>query len=642
MPWDSLTNPSIQLGIVKAVLSRAGISATNLFLNLRWMSRLVLETERDRTPITMDDYADVAGEYYPVGLGDWLFAVPPFAPASEERDQAYLAYLREKGIQEDVIARALQMRRCVPAFLDDCCGLILERAPRIVGFTTMFSQTVASLVLAQRLKELDPSLVIVFGGACCDGPMGAGLHRAFPVIDVVIRGKSEHVVAPVFHDLLAGGPVRPQPGLCYRVDGDSVTVEPVPESFPMSEVPVPCYDDFFAQLAESPLEADVSARVSLPFETARGCWWGAKAHCTFCGLNAEEMNFRSKPPQMVLEDLMALSSRYRRLDFFAVDNILDMHYFQSVLPPIANAGAQFKFFFETKSNLKREHVRAMSAAGVRSINPGIETFSNSILSLMRKGVTALQNIRLLKWCAEYGIWVKWNLLYGFPREEPEEYDRIAEIASSLFHLQPPDLNRLHVDRFSPYQVRPGDHGIRLVGPQRFYPLVYPADPASLQQIAYAFEFEYLDGRDPELYVAGLRRLVTEWKAAHAAGRKQLSYRRGPGFLRITDRRANTPPAEYTLDGTEALIYEACDAGARPAAIASALDTTLEEPPSAAEIAEFLDELVDLRLVYRERDRYLALATAERTRDHRMPLVADEDPMDGLVQLGARLSDRAVG
>ena len=35
---------------------------------------------------------------------------------------------------------------------------------------------------------------------------------------------------------------------------------------------------------------------------------------------------------------------------------------------------------------------------------------------MRKGVTALQNLRLLKWCAEIGITPAWNLLYGFPGE----------------------------------------------------------------------------------------------------------------------------------------------------------------------------------------------------------------------------------
>ena len=64
------------------------------------------------------------------------------------------------------------------------------------------------------------------------------------------------------------------------------------------------------------------------------------------------------------------------------------------------------------------------------LQPGIESLSTPILLLMRKGVTAFQNVRLLKWCAEYGIHVFWNVIYGFWGELPEEYARLARLTPS--------------------------------------------------------------------------------------------------------------------------------------------------------------------------------------------------------------------
>ena len=52
----------------------------------------------------------------------------------------------------------------------------------------------------------------------------------------------------------------------------------------------------------------------------------------------------------------------------------------------------------------------MRAGGMTSIQPGIESLSTRVLQVMQKGVSAAQNIQLLRWCGEVGINVAWNLL----------------------------------------------------------------------------------------------------------------------------------------------------------------------------------------------------------------------------------------
>ena len=116
----------------------------------------------------------------------------------------------------------------------------------------------------------------------------------------------------------------------------------------------------------------------------------------------------------------------------------------------AESDLEVELFYETKANLKKEQVRALRDAGVTQIQPGIESFSDSVLTLMRKGVTGLQNIQLLKWCTELVVRPYWNVLWGFPGEPAADYERMANIVPLLTHLAPPiGFGGLRLDRFSP-------------------------------------------------------------------------------------------------------------------------------------------------------------------------------------------------
>ena len=239
-------------------------------------------------------------------------------------------------------------------------------------------------------------------------------------------------------------------------------------------------------------------------------------------------------------------------------------------PRLRDAGYDLSLFYEVKANIKREQVALLRAGGVDWIQPGIETLSTPILRLMRKGVTAFHNIRLLKWCAEYGIRVSWNVIYGFPGEPPEEYARMADVVPSLTHLPAPSFYPLALHRFSPYHERPHEWGLEVVGPLPYYRFIYPVGAATLRDLAYTFEYRHSDGRDPETYVEPLRRAIGHWDAHSDAGFRSLRLRRGPGFIVIHDRRPGLEAAEYMFEDLEARIYLACDDGATAAEARAAL------------------------------------------------------------------------
>lgn len=614
MPWSSLAHPSIQLGILKRVLEQDRIKTQVRSYNLALMEHFAAQSQNSESRITVSDYVTIAVDFCTRGLGEWIFAVPPFREMQDADDQSYYDYLRASGASEATFLTARRMRDMIPGFLKSCADDILKTAPRIIGFTTGFNQTVPALTLSKFLKQLQPSFQIIFGGADCDGPMGAALLHAFPWIDVVVRGEGEAALLETTRALLSGEHIKPVQGLCYRREGQAVVVDRgASNKLSMDEVPVPDYDEYFSHLEVSSLRADLMPVVELTFESSRGCWWGQKAHCTFCGINGLDMTFRSKHPERLVDELVTLSSRYRWHSFMATDAILDMDYFRTVLPKLNESEVDFRIFYETKSNLKKNQLYLMRAAGVTQIQPGIESLSTTILKHMRKGVSALQNLRLLKWCREIGISVLWNIIYGFPGEPPQEYERMAELVKEISHFQPPSLIPLVIDRFSPYFDRPHEYGLKITGPPAFFPLVFPpADSVTsrFDDLAYRFEYEHVDSRNPQLYIGGLRQRIEEWVEIERVNGSRLRYLRGPGFLTIIDERKHLPQARYTLEGADAAIYLGCDAGASVASLTRDLAHHSYGPVSPDSVQSLLDELVALRLMYHENGQYLSLAIPE--------------------------------
>src|SRR3954451_17228322 len=117
------------------------------------------------------------------------------------------------------------------------------------------------------------------------------------------------------------------------------------------------------------------------------------------------MAFRGKSPNYVLEELGRAAKRYGIRRFSAVDNILEMSYLKTFLPKLIEEGAGYDLFYEIKANLTPEQIKLLSEAGVRSVQPGIESLNSHVLDLMSKGITGIRNVNTLRWMRYYGIFV---------------------------------------------------------------------------------------------------------------------------------------------------------------------------------------------------------------------------------------------
>ena len=452
----------------------------------------------------------------------------------------------------------------------------------------------------------------MLGGAACEGEMGVELLRRFPPLDYVFLGEADDAFPAVVRQLLAGLPVELPPGVLGRTGRSvadlSAAVDAEQRAFcNLDDLPYPDFDDYFARLRRSPLAGQFDPLFF--FETSRGCWWGQKHHCAFCGLNGRCLTYRAKRPRRAVEELRYLSARHGIRRACAADNIFDHRYFATLLPLLEEARLGVEFMFEMRAAVSREQAAQLRAAGMTGVQLGIETFSTPLLKRIGKGTTAMQNLQALKWFTEAGMLVEWNLLYGFPGEDPAEYAALAELLPSLYHLAPPQgCGRVRSDRFSPYFTQPEQHGVAHLRPSAAFAYAFPFPAESLARLAYYFDFDYADGRRVEDYVGPLLERVAAWR--DAAGTAQLRMiDRDDGVLLVHDTRPAAAQFQHRLTGAARAAYLLCDTG-----------RTLEEilacasafgPAAAAEssVRRMLQEWVDARIAIFADRRYLSLALA---------------------------------
>jgi ribosomal peptide maturation radical SAM protein 1 len=241
-----------------------------------------------------------------------------------------------------------------------------------------------------------------------------------------------------------------------------------------------------------------------------------------------------------------------------VDNILDMKYFKTLIPALAQKNdGRYDLFYEVKANLRQEQVAMLKMAGINTIQPGIESLSDNVLKLMRKGVKAIQNIQLLKWCEEYGIKAEWNILWGFPGEQPADYEKMAGILPLIVHFKPPHgASPIRLDRFSPNFITPEALGFKDIAPYPSYAFIYPFDSSAIFNLAYYFIYQYKEKQEVNSYTRHAKEEIIKWKSQHY-GSALFTVDKGD-LLLIWDFRPVAERHLITLTGLERSIYLFCD------------------------------------------------------------------------------------
>ena len=613
MPFGSITHPSLALGLFKAQLQEAGIPCQVHYFNLRFAQRIGFGAYE-----TIAMFKGVKTQ-----ISEWLFAEQAWGDSAGPHVDEFLELC---GTELGTIPKVADTRKwlqlvrqeVVPRFLRECVDQLAAAGNlQVVAFSCTFFQTIASLALGRLLKQVFPGIKLCYGGSCFLGEMGDELIHKVPWIDAVSVGETDDVIVPLLQALADDRPPTNMQGILYRRQSNEVIAsapyQPVTKEV-LDALPCPNFDDFFTEATAIGLEQVPQWRrlLFLPFESSRGCWWGEKHHCAFCGLNGDGIHFRAKSVDKVLNTLTHFAERYPITHAYrATDNVLQNSYVEEFFAalqtgPIGNAT---ELFYEVRVTLTRPQIRLMADTGVTCVQPGIESLSTHLLKLLRKGTTALQNVFFLKCCREYGILVNWNLLIRIPGETLDDYLQMEQWLPLLVHLAPPPggCPKVECHRFSPYFDQKG-RWLEHVRPVSWYRGLFPEDRIDLSRVAYYFDADWKNTLPDESYsklIAATLTWIHIWRDSEQL--PQLTYSAmSDGGLRLEDTRwgrANN----ITLSAVEASVYQAIDSPISLGQLAKKLENTAAGDLTPEQVAAVLERFISAELALRDKSFYLGIA-----------------------------------
>ena len=153
-----------------------------------------------------------------------------------------------------------------------------------------------------------------------------------------------------------------------------------------------------------------------------------------------------------------MANSYRCLRLAATDNIMANEYFTELLPKLAALDADLQLFYEVKANLRRDQIKLMAQAGIRSIQPGVESFNSPRPAVDAQGrhgdperaaaevVPRVRHRARTTTCSTPS-----------PAKRPTTTPSLDTLFRKLGHLRPPgETVRVVVERFSPLLLREGE------------------------------------------------------------------------------------------------------------------------------------------------------------------------------------------
>jgi ribosomal peptide maturation radical SAM protein 1 len=498
-PFAGTERPSLGVHTLQACCARRGLCVKVVYANLDMAAEIG---------------EDVFREFWHTSqamFGERFFSTAAFG---RPLDEDWFQILKLHLIQTDSAApwmgaqtswqgldRLEKFWKKVSAWVDEFVSDLLRYPCPVIGCTTSFEQTAASLAFLNSVKKQHPKITTILGGANCEGEMALGLYSLGDSIDYIFSGESEETFPSFLCSVVQGkkppaGVIRSEP--CQNLDA----------------VPPPKYTEYYEQyrfyLPDS--REAVDKQMFLPYETSRGCVWGQKRKCTFCGLNGENARYRVKSESKVLAELRQLLQEHPTRRVAMTDNSFPPSYLKSFVLQLAESLPHLSIVYEIRSSFTLEQMFLLRRAGITELQPGLEALSTSLLRRMNKGLTARQNVMFLRAARALQIRCAWNLLLAFPGDTEAEYVDTLNVIKAIFHLAPPNIiSPMSIERFSEYYRSPEKYGIHNLRPAKAYFLWLP-DHADISRLAYHFEgdFQHFARPDREI-IKQIFHTVGKWQ-----------------------------------------------------------------------------------------------------------------------------------
>jgi radical SAM superfamily enzyme YgiQ (UPF0313 family) len=340
--------------------------------------------------------ARIMGELAPVGILSLAAVLETrgFEPQVVDLNRVYYSWLRDSD------HNSIDFCRFAGAYF-------AARDFDFFGFSTVCSSYPLTLRIAAEVKRAHPNSVVALGGPQASVVDVATL-RAFPTIDLVVRGEAELALPELMDALTRSSSLAPISGITFRrdTDGEIVRNPDGPSVMDLDALPFPAFHLF----------PDIRFCRHFPLELGRGCPFS----CTFCSTNDFfRRRFRLKSPAHMIAEMRRVRETYGIdafelvHDMFTVDRKRVVSFCESLI----ESQEEFTWGCSARTDcIDEELIALMARAGCRGIFFGIETGSGRMQKIIDKGLELNDSAERVRSCDKFKINTAVSLMAGFPEE----------------------------------------------------------------------------------------------------------------------------------------------------------------------------------------------------------------------------------
>ena len=318
--------------------------------------------------------------------------------------------------------------------MENFLSFLADPAP-VIGLSCMANLLPFTLLAVKAIKKRYPGRTVVLGGVGTKGVEGKILGR-FPWGDIICRGEGERTGVEIMRALTDGGDLSGIVGVSYR-KGKTICHNPGrPRIEALDSIPFPAFH-----------RVDLQRYAGYGMMTSRGCPYP----CTFCSVvPVWDYQSYSRSPKNIVEE-MALLNAEAGVDLFLFQDEFFVSGKRQVMDfcrqlTRSGLGVEWKAFGRVDL-VDDEMMHAMADCGCLELRFGIESGSDRVLGLTKKGFTSAESLELIPRAIEIFPRVDTFFIWGFPFETMEDFNRTlfqmvsfrmmgARILPSLLSLLP--------------------------------------------------------------------------------------------------------------------------------------------------------------------------------------------------------------
>ena len=320
-------------------------------------------------------------------------------------------------------------------FFESLVKSVLDFAPQVIGFSVQSTSKFFSLELAALLKQKETNRPIIFGGPLVfKNCYGADILRDYSFLDAISFTEADESFPFFLSSYEQFGSIQAVPGFAVRLGSGEVLSSKDPPSIDnLNELAYADYSDF---------RFEGYTKKLIPISTSRGC----VNRCSFCSESTHWRRYRRRSAQNIMDEMKVQLEAYPQInEFWFNDSLIngDMVMLGELCDLIIKQKLKIKWGGQgmIRKEMTPHFLHKMKLAGCHVISYGVESGSNKILRLMRKGYAAQLAKKVIRDTHDNGIGVVFNIITGFPGEDEASFqetkDFILQCRRYASHIELP-------------------------------------------------------------------------------------------------------------------------------------------------------------------------------------------------------------